>query len=242
MMKNLFIVFVTTTITSIKAVDREQWESFKKEGYTIMEKADEAIKKLDKLNALDRNYDTSEIDAIHAKYKDELQKRKELKSSLGEQLSRKGIWNSCVAFIKDRYKFYSVLFVVFAPLVMMVNRMFTMSVYLAQPELWSSWKSDITLHELLALPKEQITSWLLDEIHKRYQDDDPIKTFYDDIAIEEENLHNLLKIYQIPAPLSWLLPVELFQSVPNRLKTLEYLKNMIVLWELEQSQAGQYNQ
>lgn len=113
--------------------------------------------------------------------------------------------------------------------------------YLARKELWSSWRQDLTMEELLAIPQPQFAKELLQEIQRRYTDPAaitdivrPLSAFMKMIEQEEQQLLG----YQ--SAISWLeyskiikiIPVGIaaFSKIPERIQRLTYFKNAFQTW------------
>lgn len=128
--------------------------------------------------------------------------------------------------------------------------------YLAQKDLWSSWRQDLSLEELLALPQSQFSKELLQEIQRRYTDPTavtdllrPLNTFLVTVEKEEELLRWYDYIY------SWtqythvnkiiLSSTNQFSKITQRLQRLAYLKNVFHAWaaqyQLEHATRAFYN-
>lgn len=123
--------------------------------------------------------------------------------------------------------------------------------YLSQSDLWSSWRADLPLDQLLAIPQAQFAQELLREIQRRYTDAAsitdlvrPLALFMTRIEQEEEQI----KWYQyIFSWIAWLrldqlVPVSKirFTKTPERLQRLAYYKNVFQSWaadyQFEQTQ------
>lgn len=113
--------------------------------------------------------------------------------------------------------------------------------YLSQSTLWSSWRYDLPLDQLLAIPQPQMAQELLREIQRRYTDAAsitdlvrPLGLFMTHIDQEEEQL----KSYQ--TTFSWLSYLRLAKLVPiskvrfakiaERLQRIAYYKNVFQSW------------
>lgn len=113
--------------------------------------------------------------------------------------------------------------------------------YLAQKDLWSSWRPDLTLEELLAIPQAQLSKELLQEIQRRYTDPAavtdllrPLNSFLLALDKEEEQLRAYQSLY------SWLEYTRAskiivastiqFSRIESRLQRLAYIKNIFHSW------------
>lgn len=122
--------------------------------------------------------------------------------------------------------------------------------YLGQSELWSSWRQELPLDQLLAIPQEQFAKELLREIHRRYTDSTtitdlvrPLSLFMISLEQEEEYIKWYQSVY------SWISYLKLNKIVPfskqrfgkinERLQRLAYYKNAFLSWaadyQLEQA-------
>jgi hypothetical protein len=116
--------------------------------------------------------------------------------------------------------------------------------YLGNKELWSSWRQELPLDQLLAIPQPQFAQELLREIQRRYTDPAavtdlvrPLGTFMKMIDEEEENIRWYQNIF------SWLSYVKLtkliptsttrFGKIPERLQRIAYYKNAFHTWAAE---------
>lgn len=125
--------------------------------------------------------------------------------------------------------------------------------YLNNHDLWSSWRSDLPLDQLLAIPQAQFAQELLREIQRRYTDAHsitdlvrPLAQFMARIEQEEETLKSYHYYF------SWLLFLRMdklvpistirFTKIPERLQRLAYYKNVFQSWaadyQLEQTQKN----
>ncbi len=113
--------------------------------------------------------------------------------------------------------------------------------YFGKKELWSSWRQDLPLEQLLAIPQQQFAGDLLAEIQRRYTDPAavtdlvrPLGTFMRTVDQEEE----LLLWYQ--EAFSWISYLKLtaiipfstvqFTKITERLQRLAYYKNVFQSW------------
>jgi len=113
--------------------------------------------------------------------------------------------------------------------------------YLSNNELWSSWRQDLPLDQLLAIPQEQFSQELIREIQRRYTDPrsvidlvKPLSQFIITTNDEEEQL----RWYQ--STFGWLSYLHLVKIVPfskqrftkinERLQRLAYYKNIFQSW------------
>ncbi len=113
--------------------------------------------------------------------------------------------------------------------------------YLGQAELWSSWRAELSLDQLLSIPQEQFSQELLQEIHRRYTTSDtisdlmtPLSLFL--LALEKEE--EQIKWYQYAY--SWLTYLKITKILPfskvrfgkinERIQRIAYLKNSFHTW------------
>lgn len=113
--------------------------------------------------------------------------------------------------------------------------------YLGQAELWSSWRAELSLDQLLSIPQEQFSQDLLQEIHRRYTTSDtisdlmtPLSLFL--LALEKEE--EQIKWYQYAY--SWLTYLKItkvlpfskvrFAKINERIQRISYLKNSFHTW------------
>lgn len=113
--------------------------------------------------------------------------------------------------------------------------------YLGQSDLWSSWRQELTLDQILSIPQEQFAEELLQEIHRRYTNSDtindlmtPLSLFL--LALEKEE--EQIKWYQYYY--SWLYYFKITKIIPfskirfnkinERLQRISYLKNAFHTW------------
>lgn len=113
--------------------------------------------------------------------------------------------------------------------------------YLGQTDLWSSWRQELTLDQLLSIPQEQFAEELLQEIHRRYTNSDtvndlmtPLSLFLLALEKEEEQIKSYQYYY------SWLAYLRITKIVPfskikfnkinERLQRITYLKNAFHTW------------
>lgn len=129
--------------------------------------------------------------------------------------------------------------------------------YLTQKDLWSSWRQDLTLEQLLAIPQPHFAKELLQEIQRRYTDPAavtdivrPLGTFMKVIEQEEQQLlwyQNAFSWLQyIKATTIIPLNKAQFLKIPEKLQRLIYFKNAFQSWaaqyQLEQvSRALSFN-
>lgn len=113
--------------------------------------------------------------------------------------------------------------------------------YLANKDLWSSWRQDLTMDQLLAIPQPQFARELLQEIQRRYTDPAaitdivrPLGMFMKMIEQEEQ----LLLWYQ--NAISWMEYIKIIKIIPlntgtfsrisERLQRIIYFKNAFKTW------------
>jgi hypothetical protein len=113
--------------------------------------------------------------------------------------------------------------------------------YLGKADLWSSWRQELTLDQLLSIPQEEFAQELLQEIHRRYTNSDtindlmtPLSLFL--LALEKEE--EQIKWYQYYY--SWLAYLKITKVIPfsktkfsrinERLQRITYLKNAFHSW------------
>lgn len=113
--------------------------------------------------------------------------------------------------------------------------------YLGHADLWSSWRKELTLEQLLSIPQEQFSEELLQEIHRRYTNSDTINNLMTPLSLfllalekEEEQIKwyqyyyywfTYLKITKI-IPFS----KSKFGKINERLQRITYLKNAFHTW------------
>lgn len=113
--------------------------------------------------------------------------------------------------------------------------------YLKQKNLWSHWRSDVTLDQLLALPQEQFAKELLAEIHRRYYKKDsitdlmaPLTTFMTVIEQEEEKISYYICLVQWLHSLriNRLFPINAgsYRHAQEQLQRIAYYKNIFITW------------
>lgn len=113
--------------------------------------------------------------------------------------------------------------------------------YLGQADLWSSWRQDLSLDLLLAIPQEQFAQELLQEIHRRYTNSDTISDLMTPLSLfllSLEKEEDQIKWYQYA--FSWLNYLKATKVVPfskvkfgkinERLQRITYLKNAFHTW------------
>lgn len=113
--------------------------------------------------------------------------------------------------------------------------------YFAHKDLWSSWRQDLALEQLLAIPQPQFAKELLQEIQRRYTDPAavtdivrPLGMFMKMIELEEQQL----LWYQ--AAFGWIeyskvikiipFSTAAFSTIALRLQRLAYYKNVFQTW------------
>lgn len=115
--------------------------------------------------------------------------------------------------------------------------------YLGQSQLWSSWRQEMPLNQLLAIPQQQCAQDLIQEIRFRYMSmsneengRQPFFAFVQDINQEEEQLKWYQTMYE---RLSWLYITRIvpfssarFLTIPERLSRLAYYKNLFKSWAI----------
>lgn len=116
--------------------------------------------------------------------------------------------------------------------------------FLNDQNLWSSWKQELSLEQLLSVPQTQCTQELIREIQRRYTDSSsisdivkPLALFLNKIDQEEEQLRWYQSAY------SWLSYTRLSKLVPmnqsrffkisERLQRVAYYKNLFKSWAAE---------
>lgn len=128
--------------------------------------------------------------------------------------------------------------------------------YFAQKELWSSWRNDLSLEQLLAIPQTQFAKELLQEIQRRYTDPAaltdivrPLGTFMKLIEEEEQQLLSYQTAFSRISYLkiTTLIPISTaqFEKIPQRLQRIAYFKNVFQAWaaqyQLEQVSALRFS-
>lgn len=113
--------------------------------------------------------------------------------------------------------------------------------YLAQKDLWSSWRHDLTLEQLLAIPQPQFAKELLQEIQRRYTDPAavtdivrPLSIFMKMIEQEEQQLlwyqNTFSWLQYIKATTIIPLNKTQFAKISEKLQRLIYFKNAFQSW------------
>ena len=113
--------------------------------------------------------------------------------------------------------------------------------YLAQKDLWSSWRQDLTLEQILAIPQPQFAKELLQEIQRRYTDPAaitdivrPLGTFMKMIEEEEQQLlwyqNTFSWLQYIKATTIIPLNKTQFAKISEKLQRLIYFKNVFQSW------------
>lgn len=125
--------------------------------------------------------------------------------------------------------------------------------YLAQKDLWSSWRQDLTLEQLLAIPQPQFAKELLQEIQRRYTEPAaitdivrPLGTFMRVIEEEEQQLawyqNTFAWIEYAHLKSIIFLNTAPFSKIAERLARISYLKNVFHTWaaqyQLEQANTA----
>lgn len=105
---------------------------------------------------------------------------------------------------------------------------------LAQADLWSSWQLDLSLHDLLSLPQQTLTDWLIKDIKERYPHDNSTALFYDAIQIEQKELEDIAYWYDI---CFYIIDSAARTDVHHRIELLEHLKQLVFMWEIEGNEA-----
>lgn len=117
----------------------------------------------------------------------------------------------------------------------------TLQRYLKQKMLWSHWRSDVTLDQLLTFPQEQLAKELLAEIHRRYFNKDsitnlvtPLTTFMTIIEQEEEKISYYIATVQRLHSLriNRLFPINAgaYRHAQEQLQRIAYYKNIFITW------------
>ena len=127
--------------------------------------------------------------------------------------------------------------------------------YLGDSALWSSWRQELPLDQLLAIPQQKFAQELIREIQRRYTDASsltdiakPLGIFMNKIDQEEEQIKWYQSVY------SWLsygrlpklVPVtqQRFSKIPERLQRIAYYKNVFKSWaadyQLQQAERMWY--
>jgi hypothetical protein len=115
------------------------------------------------------------------------------------------------------------------------------NLYLANTQLWSSWRQEIPLQQLLAIPQQQHAQELIREIRLRYTTADnldntiqPLALFMNAVAHEEERLLSYQKVFSWLAytRLAKITPISTtkLETIPDRLARLAYYKNLFQSW------------
>lgn len=125
--------------------------------------------------------------------------------------------------------------------VFFLYRIYRANIYLANENLWSAWEYSVTMEELLAMPKQELTNKLMIEIQKRYVNVDdpadfltPMICFMKDVEQELKilNRYNRLYNWSIKIRLNNILPFNkhLFAQIQEKIQRLLYVKNGFASW------------
>lgn len=113
--------------------------------------------------------------------------------------------------------------------------------YLGDTNLWSSWRHELPMDQLLAIPQQQFAQELLREIQQRYTDATsiidiarPLTTFLAMIEQEDEQLKWYQSVYSwlSYARLTKLVPLSQyrFSKIAERIARIAYYKNVFKSW------------
>lgn len=128
--------------------------------------------------------------------------------------------------------------------------------FFSQKDLWSSWRQDLTLEQLLSIPQAQFARELLQEIQRRYTDPAaitdivrPLGMFMKKIEEEEQALlwyqTSFTRIEYLKLKVIIPLNMAQFEKISERLQRIAYLKNAFHTWaaqyQLEQASKSYKN-
>ncbi|MFC1845566.1 hypothetical protein ACFLX2_00385 [Candidatus Dependentiae bacterium] len=113
--------------------------------------------------------------------------------------------------------------------------------YLARDNLWSAWKNNLEMEELLAMPKQELANKLMIEVQKRYVNTEdpadflsPMVDFMKDVENELSELRYYRRLYSWNSKiyLSKILPFnkKLFDGIKEKIQRLLYFKNGFASW------------
>jgi len=118
------------------------------------------------------------------------------------------------------------------------------NIYLAQPNLWSSWKAALSLQHLCALPQEELTQALIFDLQNKYINPanplDPHSSFTHfmyDIERERAYLEQLQTLHRKLKNTYMLhffpLNTKRYASIPKRLDRIAFIQHLFSTWIAE---------
>lgn len=157
-----------------------------------------------------------------------------------QQLQRNSLNSASKSFL-DAYQWHLLIGSSLAGYALLCYCIVRGNYYLDQQNLWSSWRSELPLEQLLAIPQEQLGQELVAEIQRKYNTDGiitdvvlPFSRFLKDIEEEEAEIKWYQELY------SWLTFLHVQQIVPanavrygkikQRLQRVAYYKNIFKTW------------
>lgn len=141
--------------------------------------------------------------------------------------------------LDHKYKLVAIGFISFYSYILF--KVISVNKYLKQDSLWSSWKQEQSMDQLLTAPQKQFAHELVSRIQGRYIDQhdpanamSPFISFSEDIAYEIAQLQSHIKLYTWIKNLKvWrLFPscAETQQQIQERIQRLIYFKNSFSSW------------
>ena len=141
----------------------------------------------------------------------------------------------------DRYKWHALGATVLACYSTLCYLIVSGNAYLGRNDIWSSWRQELPLDQLLAIPQTQFAQELLQEIQRRYNDPSslidlakPLAVFIQTIEKEEEQIKSYQFYYSWLSYLYFLKIVpfskQRFLQIPQRLQRIAYYKNVFYTW------------
>ena len=195
-----------------------------------------------KLDAPSNNINTvntSQIDQAHDS--SILKKLAELKAELPSAQTIKATLANYQSSLWSNYKWHIMGGSLITSYGLLCYLIFSGNAYLGQFDLWSSWRQEMPLDQLLSIPQMQFAQELLSEIQRRYTDPGsltdlvrPLTLFMQALEKEEETI----KWYQ--SAYSWITYLRLnslipfskvkFAQITARLQRVAYYKNVFQTW------------
>jgi hypothetical protein len=162
----------------------------------------------------------------------------ELSASLKKQIQQKTTNFFCT------YKWYLLGGTILASYAALIYYLFQGNSYLGKSDLWSSWRQELPLDQLLAISQAQLAQDLLREIQRRYNDPTsltdlakPLALFMSALEQEEQKIKGYQKTFGwlSCAKLTALAPFSIirFSKITERLQRLAYFKNIFQSWASE---------
>jgi len=113
--------------------------------------------------------------------------------------------------------------------------------YLAQNDLWFSWKKELSMEQLLSIPQGELAQTLLTRVQRRYVNAanptdflSPLINFMRDVEIEINQLRTYNRIYKWTSTisLSKIVPFnkKRFETIQEKIQRLLYFKNVFSSW------------